>query len=183
MDVRRPLPLEAVDPEGEPAFVPYGAYPGAGPAPDHLNAMGSYNGQGDAARGTSRWRASHVARGAYLHFYLSGYLGKPGLSLQVREQYTGRPIVVKPEVLAREDWFGEYVRSPAPSLEIVASDQSEKTWFAFTEPVEVAWLSYWAGRLVESGAAIFTLGAALGWVLVVASWSKHPSAGGDASPG
>ena len=171
-DVRRAVPLEKAADEAA-AFVADGVADTAGPAPEGSDFWGNYRLPGGGATGVTRWQLARPAKGAYLHFFLSGYLGHPGLALRVRDVDNGQTVGVAPPQTGDNFWVEGYARSPGSHLEVVASDQDRRNWFAFAEPVEMGWLSYWSQVLLQSGAVVFAVGvvlacgpAAVRWLLV-----------------
>ena len=173
--VRRAVPLEKVlDPAA--AFVSDGVPATAGPAPEGSDFWGNYRPPGGAAPGAARWQLAQPAKGAYLHFFLAGYLGNPGSALRVRNVDGGQTVDVAPPQTGDNFWVEGYARSPGSHLEIVASDQDRRNWFAFSAPVEMGWLSYWSQVLLQSGALVFTVGVVLAGGPAAVRWLSVPAA-------
>jgi len=85
---------------------------------------------------------------SYLQIPLAGYLGTPGLQLQLLVE--GQPpITVTPPKVIGESWSSIYVRTPTESFRIAATDQNIDSWFAFGMPRGVGVLSFWTVKLLS----------------------------------
>ena len=103
--------------------------------------------------------------GGRLKFEVAGYLGWEGQYLAVRNLRTGRDQAVMPARLARERWAEVVVPCPRDPFEIVAIDDTDSSWFAFREPVEIGRPSVAAEALIRNSRAPFIVllaGAVLG---------------------
>jgi len=84
----------------------------------------------------------------YLQIPLAGYLGTPGLQLQLSVE--GQPpITITPPKMIGESWSSFYVRTPTQPFRIVATDQNVDSWFAFAMPRGVGVLSFWTMKLLN----------------------------------
>jgi len=84
----------------------------------------------------------------YLQIPLAGYLGTPGLQLQLLVE--GQPpITITPPKVIGESWSSHYVRTPTQPFRIVATDQNVDSWFAFAMPRGVGVLSFWTMKLLN----------------------------------
>lgn len=107
---------------------------------------------------------------AYLQIPLSGYLGTPGLRLELIVE--GKPpIVITPPKLIRETWENYYVRAPAEPFRIVATDQEINSWFAFATPRGVGILSFWTIQLLRYANQLFY--GSLGLLLALIFWYSY----------
>lgn len=85
---------------------------------------------------------------SYLQIPLAGYLGTPGLKLELVVE--GQPpIPITPPKLIRETWENYYVRTPNEPFRIVATDTEINSWFAFATPRGVGVLSFWTIQLLH----------------------------------
>jgi hypothetical protein len=97
----------------------------------------------------------------FLEFSVAGDLGKPGLSLTLIEQRSGRATSVRLRGAPGDAWQTCQVRAPQGEFRIIAVDESSSGWFAFQAPREVGWLSWAAIRVAAFGASIFFVGVAM----------------------
>jgi hypothetical protein len=109
---------------------------------------------------------------SYWKIEVAGYLGQPGLSLELISLTTGMVLAtVVPTPLPRESWCAAYVRAPDTAAVLVARDASASQWFAFSEPVEMGRFSYWAWRLATGGRFIaLAAGGAAILLFIGLSW-------------
>ena len=84
----------------------------------------------------------------YLQIPLAGYLGTPGLQLQLLVE--GQPpITITPPKVIGESWSSYYMRTPTQPFRIIATDQNVDSWFAFGMPRGVGVLSFWTMQLLN----------------------------------
>jgi len=84
----------------------------------------------------------------YLQIPLAGYLGTPGLQLQLLVK--GQPpITITPPKVIGESWSSYYMRTPTQPFRIIATDQNVDSWFAFGMPRGVGVLSFWTMQLLN----------------------------------
>jgi hypothetical protein len=126
-----------------------GAGLGKIPMLDNAVTWGSF---GTAAgHGPSEWhsRPLTLPRTEWLKFDVSGDLGRPGTRLELRDAGTGRTVLaVAPEEPTGTAWRGAWVKAPAGRWVLAATNASEATWFAFSEPTEMS-----LGSRIAAGAA------------------------------
>jgi hypothetical protein len=166
-DIRSRLPACARDPlPVAPAagatnvFVPRG-WNLRKPDPPTEVSWGSYNAQGAAATGVFESQPVRASRFPYLQIEVAGDLGQPGLSLELVDSATKERIQVKPRFTPGTGWEACEIKAPKGDFTIVATDNSPTGWFAFKQPCELARLSYWNGRLLSLGPAMFFCGLGL----------------------
>jgi hypothetical protein len=131
------------------------------PDPPTEISWGSYNSQGAAATGTFESQPVPASRFPYLQIEVAGYLGQPGLSLEMVDLTTKERTPVKPRITPGAVWETCNVKAPKGDFTIVATDNSTTGWFAFKEPRELARLSYWNSRLLVLGPIMFFCGLGL----------------------
>lgn len=143
-------------------FIDNGYYPTSGPPP-RLHSWGSYtSGAGDKSEGTI---AVTIERPAlpYLRLFVAGYLPDRDLNLEIDSG--GRLFrSIHPVEFARESWKEIDVSISgcrATTLDLVAADASTTRWFAFTTPVPLGRLSFFADLMTRSASVFFTTGAAV----------------------
>jgi len=147
--VRVPVP---VAPAQETAAFRAQEYSPGTPALRYRHAWGSYR-QPDIAE-ASEWRSAVIpaSQFAYWKFEIAGDLGEPALSLRIVSARTGDVLSdIVPYSIARNSWRTVYVNAPNEPAVLVACDLSPHRWFAFSEPVEVGWLPYWARKFAKYG--------------------------------
>ncbi len=140
------------------------------PALASLPTWGSYDAQLGVAA-TGEWRSAPLTSplGAYLKFETSGPLGESPatLRLELRDAATNELLTtVEPSKVPGDTWRAAYVSAPSKPFVIVAVDNDPARWLAFSAPVEMGRLSYWAWRATQRGLllaelslfAAFTLG-------------------------
>lgn len=165
--VRRPIGLHGTaHPPG--SFVRGGTPPSVSPLPG-IPTWGSFAGAGAAGKG--EWHSELFFRpfSGYWRFQVAGDLGRPGLSLEVTGHTTGIPLaVVAPRHPPGDAWRTVIVPAPSTSATVVARDTSATGWFAFTAPVEMGPLSYWARQLTRAGGRIAGAAGAAALLLLAA---------------
>lgn len=122
-----------------------------------------------AAIGT--WTSDGSAKGEFLSdpfqsrfpvltFWFSGQLapGETEFALVAPGGARIRPMLDQAD--ARHRWIRLNVLNPGGAVRVQAEDASEHRWMAFSEPVEVTWLAWWAGKLMKLGPLLWRLGAA-----------------------
>lgn len=165
--VREPLALEIIAGNGvNDAFHAVGAEEATIPwfpsLPVGERAWSSYSlaQGGDAAQGELVARFPAVLRTPFLSVRHAGYVGRPGLTLELEDTRPGGgKTTLKPSEPAREAWVDVPWRATARrQLVLRASDQSPQSWLAFCAPREDGPLSYRAARLGAWGGSLFSLG-------------------------
>lgn len=130
------------------------AHPGHYPFPksERAHSLGSYAlGSGDT--NTGRWRSALLeSPGDGIAFDVSGYLGQPGLTMDIVWQ-DGEKTPVRSRKTPRESWRRITVLNRNLPYRIELTDDSAAQWLAVCPPVAVSlWdrVAYWCGRHVES---------------------------------
>ena len=143
-------------------FCPNGVYsttqwPANG-RPPGIATWGSFCKNGDADMG---WAASRpVIAGSYIHVYIAGYPGTPGIRLAVENVQSGLQVLLAAPASPREMWQLYHFRLPAEwkgqSIRILAGDQASGPggWIGFSEPVP-------ADLKAEASSAVKLLGLVL----------------------
>ena len=165
--VRRPLPLAGANPSGAFSSRDTRACWSAGPVeaaaggsrascispktPQLRNRVvwGSFGSAGEG-----RWQSRPVQpEGAgWLRFEVAGSAATPYASLELRDAGTGKLLArVVPRKVPGDAWRTVYVPEPSAPFVVAAADDGPEHWIAFTEPVEIPRLSYWAWRAVRNG--------------------------------
>ena len=161
--------------------VPYGSPPA--PTPVNGYFYGTFGKDGDAH--TTRFVGPWIrAQGRYARLQVSGYLGRPGLSLYLEDKKTGRRADLAPPNVAGRAWVTLQTRLPGRSYRLVAEDASIGVdgWFAFTDPVEVGRVRPVAEFLMGYGKALTVFGfLALLGLLVMFPIRRTMGAGPDAA--
>src|SRR5581483_3346036 len=122
--VRNPLPVVRGDGADDGAFVTNGCPPDAA-APPAERCWGSYSGgTGVGAQGKFESLPINPATLPFLEIPVAGYLGAPGLSLELLDS--------------------------AGKIKVVARDESTTGWLAFGEPRELGRFSYWTICLLRA---------------------------------
>ena len=116
-------------------------------------------------------RARHPG---WLRFQVAGQLGEPGAALELRDAATRAVLAsVRPRRVAGDAWRPAYVPAPSGEFIVVARRDDPSRWLAFSQPVEMGPLSYWAWRGVRLGGWIAAAAAVAALALgMFASWRK-----------
>lgn len=143
--VRRSLPVASAGPVDVPSM----PHPAQRPI-----AWSSWSARG------SHWTSAHQppARTPYFRLTVAGDLGAAG---RLTVKSATDEIAVVPDSPPGLRWKTVNIPAPAGEWWIEADSSDAATWFAFTEPVEVARWSLVAGKLIKHFLLIGTLGAAL----------------------
>jgi hypothetical protein len=168
--VRPALPVAAAEESGG-VFAP-GALPPALGDDGAVPAWGSYGGSGPAATGVWRSAPLSPARFAYWQFEVAG----TGGSLTIHDAGNEPMAQLLPDRSLLNTWQKRVIGAPDEPAILVARDVSEREWFAFRGPVEVAAGSWWAERAAAAGGTIVCLGIASGLVALgfgVAVWRRE----------
>ena len=108
-----------------------------------------------------------TSTGSVSQFRVAGSLGRYGLSLGLMTD-SGVLVPVRPERVPLGGWTTVEVPSPRNRFRILADDPSPNRWFAFSEPREMARLSYYAEWLSEHAATLSRMGYACGVLFLAA---------------
>lgn len=171
--VRPPLALGGTaDPPG--SFV-HGGLPASVAPLAGDRSWGSFTAAGRANEG--EWQSSLLFRpfSGYWRFTVAGDLGRPGVSLEIMSHTTASPLArVVPRRPPGNAWRTVVVPAPDTSALVVARDTSPTAWFAFSDPVEMGPLSYWAWRLSRIGGRLALAAAiAAAALLGVLAWGPR----------
>jgi len=146
-----------------------GLAPGT-PALDYGVTWGSHGLEGAAARGT--WRSGVLpAPGLrWLRFETAGHPGAPGVALELRAADDDRVLgLVVPSREPGESWRAAYVRAPAVPYRVVARDDAERHWLAFSGPVEMGGLSHAAWQATKHAGTLLATALAASLALALAA--------------
>ena len=152
--VRLPLRVESRVVTND-AFVMNSPYAGNIPLDPLAPSWWSLPGEGRRAKGTFESRPMACQLGRRLKFEVAGYLGWEGQYLAVRNLRTGRDLAIMPARLARESWVEVVVPCPPDPFTIVGTDETESSWFAFREPVEIGGASIAAEAVIRHSREVF----------------------------
>jgi hypothetical protein len=140
------------------------------PPLDDTSTWGSFA-TADAASGTKRtWKSKPLTAslGGWLKFETAGDLpsNAGAVRLQLFDAANGAVLAeVVPSRRPGNSWRAAYVPAPRVPFVVVATDASPTEWLAFSSPVEMGTLSYWAWQATRHG-KLLLYGAALATVLV-----------------
>lgn len=182
--VRAPLPLEpatrvsnffckdialrAQPPLDTPK--PAGERDGLSPATPPLEYRTTWGSFG--AKTASEWESEPltVARGGWLKFELAGDTDAAGVSLQLLDARTRRPVAdVRPSRPSHDTWRAAYVRAPARPFVVSARVTDPAQWLAFSQPVEMTNLSHATWVMIKNAGLILSIGATALLLLTAAS--------------
>lgn len=103
----------------------------------------------------------HQINKSFLEIPVTGYLGEPGLTLQLIVENQSTPISIVPPQLPKDTWVTCYVRTPKAPFQIIAIDNRPDAWFAFAMPRGIGILSFGVMHLLPQGKLLFILGIIL----------------------
>jgi hypothetical protein len=113
----------------------------------------------------------------YLRFLVAGGFGEPGTTLVLRNPTLGFVLAnVQPvDGRAHATWRTVDVLVPAGRVELCVRRDDHAPGFAFSEPVELAPLSYWSSLAVRTGRLLWPAAAALAVLLwaLEGTFSRH----------
>ncbi len=137
----------------------------ATPPLDYTVTWGSYSTAADPMH-AAHWRSAPVVAplGGWLKFETAGDLGRPGarVSLQLLDAETGAHLAdIRPSRPPGDNWRSAYVRAPRRPFVIAAADTSAQHWLAFSPPVEMGPLSFYAWQATRHAWIIFYSAAGL----------------------
>jgi len=145
----------------------HGLSPATPPLGSH-RTWGSFGAGGPVATGL--WISDPLSSpmGGWLKFEAAGQLGEPGTSLELHDALTGvRLGSVLPSRIPGDSWRAAYVRAPQVPFVVVARDSDPTRWMAFSAPVEMSPLSYWAWRATQHGLLVAIIAAGLAGIPAV----------------
>ena len=176
--IREPLKI-VPDGNNDGTFVVNG-FQLAKPDPVYEKSWGSFSAAGVRARGTFVSQPIKPDAMPYLEIPVAGDLGEAGLALDLVEVSTGKATPVKTSHAPGPQWVNLQVKTPPAEFKIVAHDDSETKWFAFKEPREMGWLSYWTMQMLHAWKCILVAGIIcllIGTVDIFKSKDQKPSSG------
>ncbi|MDO8539352.1 MAG: hypothetical protein Q7S40_02845 [Opitutaceae bacterium] len=98
----------------------------------------------------------------------SGAIGQPGVSLELEGSADRRMLAsIAPSKPPGESWRAAYVHAPSRPAVLVARADAPGKWLAFSEPIELTSLSYWAWRTAKQGVLILCLAIAAAMALLM----------------
>ncbi len=170
----QPLPSEGAFRENDARRADPDAPPRNGLSPataplDYTPTWGSHGPGLTGARLTGEWRSRPLAPPtlAWLRFETAGHLGQPGVSLELRAASDDALLAtVQPSRVPGDAWRSVHLPAPRVPFVIAARDQDPDRWLAFSGPIEMGRLSYWAWQAVKHARLLLLLSA--GACLVVA---------------
>jgi hypothetical protein len=150
----------------------------ATPALDYGVTWGSHGPDGAAGRGA--WRSAVLPGPArrWLRFETAGQPGATGVTLELRAADDDRVLArVVPSREPGDSWRAAYVRAPAGPYRIVARDDSNGHWLAFSGPVEMGGLSHAAWQATKHAGTLLgiTLAASLALALAAVVRRRGPA--------
>ncbi len=168
-----------------PDFPPRAGLSPATPPLDYTKTWGSYGTPAGPAA-TGEWRSLPLqprVRG-WLKFETAGQPGEPGVSLTLVDAHSGARLAdVVPSRIPGDSWRAVYVPAPRQPFVMVARDTDPTRWLAFSGPVEVGTLSFWAARATKHGLLVLAFAAGATLLLGVLALATRRSAGTRASGG
>lgn len=159
--LHRPPPLDTPKPPGERD----GLSP-ATPPLEYRTTWGSFG-----APGPSEWESEPLTapHGGWLKFEMAGDTHAPGVTFQLLDARTRRPVAeVRPSRSSGDSWRAAYVRAPARAFVVAARVSDPGRWLGFSQPVEMPTISHFCWWLVKSAGMIWRV-SAIG-VLLLAWW-------------
>jgi hypothetical protein len=159
-------PADAPDVAGSPAT---GLPPGTPPLA-YARTWGSHG-----ATTGGQWDSItiHLPRRTYLRFLVTGPAG-PGSGLGVRGSgMDDSPAPVPLPAYHDAAWHPTHAAVAGGNVSIEAHVDDPAHWFAFSEPVEMAPLSYWAWLAVRQGRRLWQTAAVLGVLLWGWEWRRR----------
>ena len=108
------------------------------------------------------WKSAplRIRRPGWLRFEVAGQIGRPGVALELRNAGTGALLATaQPRQVPNDTWRSAYVPAPQGEFIVAARAESPGGWLAFSQPVEMANLSYWAWQAVKNGLWIAVISA------------------------
>lgn len=140
----------------------------ATPPLDYAPTWGSFG----STEPSVRWRSAPLEPTgfAFLKFEVAGDLSPSigNVVIELRDARTDEFLTfVRPSRAPGDRWRSVYVRMPRAPFVVIADDRSPKHWLAFSPPVEMAALSYYAWQATKHALLLFYIAAALTVALVL----------------
>lgn len=168
--------------DANPEFPPHYGLSPATPPLDFAPSWGSYGNGEQGAAALGEWQSKPIApkqTNGWLRFETAGHPGEAGVSLELRDAASDALIAtVRPSKTPGDTWRAAYVPSPGVPFIVVARDTDPTRWLAFSGPVEMGSLSYWAWQANKHSLLLFGLTAATtaGLALFAAATKRRPPA-------
>jgi hypothetical protein len=138
---------------------------------DHGTSWGSHS------QGTGTWRSRPVTPSlpaGWLRFETTGQIGEPGITLELHDAASGRFLSsVAPSKVPGNVWRSAYVPKPSAPFVVVARDTDPARWLAFSGPIEMGPLSYWAWQANKHGLLILQVTAGVTLLLGLTALLDH----------
>ena len=145
--------------EDHSTFVANGFHPSIGKYHNETT-LGSYDHLGYVA--IARFESAPIEiKRSFMEIPVAGYLGEPGLTLQLVVEGQSEPIIITPPRLAKESWVSCYVQTPDSPFKLVAIDNSSDLWFAFAMPRGLGTWSFLNLRLLDLSGVLLVFGVLL----------------------
>ncbi len=117
-------------------------------------------------------------QGGWLKFELAGDTDVPGVSLQLLDARTRRPITdIRPTKAPHDTWRAAYVPTPERAYVVVAHVADPAHWLAFNQPTEMTTISHAVWEIMKNGAVILWISCGAAVVLGVASLGRFSRRG------
>lgn len=182
--IRSPLDVQVT--AGTGGFLPERApvLPNATPA---LPAWGTWE-SADTA-GPAEWKSAPLqSRGALLVFLVAGEVAPPFTELFLQTADGSKIEPLQKSTAAPDLWRRVNFRNPGQPFQIIARDNSDRHWLAFSAPLENTYGSWLTGKILRNthiGSALLVAG----WTLllgvslaVLVAWFREDDSGPDAIP-
>ncbi|MES2693433.1 MAG: hypothetical protein V4773_08170 [Verrucomicrobiota bacterium] len=143
----------------------------ATPPLDYVATWGTHAAAEPGGTPTGTWKSAPLAAplGGWLKFETAGGFTLPGedkISLSLHDAQTGRHLAdIRPHRPPGDTWRSAYVRAPRAPFIVVAHDESARSWLAFSPPVEMASLSFYAWQATRHAALVFWSATAITFLL------------------
>jgi hypothetical protein len=142
------------------------------PALSNAVTWGSFPAAGPPVPGTWESNPVRASIGGWLRFQVAGQAGEPGIALELRDASDHRLLAdVRTDRVPGDSWRSAYVKAPNSEFIVLARAAEPGKWLAFSRPVEMGTLSYWAWRAVKKGRLIAEIAGGAAILLgIAAAW-------------
>jgi hypothetical protein len=144
---------------------------------DDTSTWGSHAAAETAGDARHTWRSQPITAqlGGWLKFETAGDVSSTGkVRLELHDAKSGAVLAtVAPSRRAGDTWRAAYVRAPREPFIVVATDASPAEWLAFSPPVEMGTLSYWAWQATRHGRLLLYLAALASAVIALLAWTTR----------
>ena len=146
---------------------------------DYGVTWGSHGPRGPAERGNWRSGILPVPAGRWLRFETAGQPGAAGVALELRAADDDRVLArIVPSREPGDHWRAADVRAPAVRYRMVARDESEQHWLAFSGPVEMGGLSHAAWQATKHAHTLLAAALAATAALALAALLRRQRSAG-----